>query len=103
MEKEFYNKRSYDESIEKLNKNLLLVNQNLQEFNYKFKDIFKLMEYIQKEVSIINSTLYGDNREGGHSKAINDIKLSVIILKWIGGCIFALLTFLASIYFKLLK
>lgn len=103
MEKEIYNKRSYDESIEKLNKNLLLVNQNLQEFNYKFKDIFKLIEYMQKEVSIINSTLYGDNREGGHSKAINDIKLSVIILKWIGGCIFALLTFLASIYFKLLK
>lgn len=97
------NKRSYDESIEKLNENLLLVNQNLQEFNYKFKDIFKLIEYMQKEVSIINKTLYGDDREGGHSKAINDIKLSVIILKWIGGCIFALLTFLSSIYFKLLK
>lgn len=97
------NKRSYDESIEKLNENLLLVNQNLQEFNYKFKDVFKLIEYMQKEICIINKTLYGDDREGGHTKAINDIKLSVYILKWVGGCIFALLTFIVGFYLKLLK
>lgn len=76
---------------------------NLKEyFNLKFDQLNKNINDIQYEIKKHDILLVGQDGDGGIVKENNNLKNSVIIVKWIGIFISSMVAFLISIksFFK---